>query len=317
MAQPDYYEVLQVHQAAEPEVIQAAYRRLSLKYHPDVYHGSDAQQRMARLNAAYAVLSDATKRAAYDAQRGGGRTSTQTAARPQAGPVLRASPAQLDLGSVILGRSRTVTVRVHNTGQGRLSGFVVSHVPWLKVSPPEFNSNELDVSLFFRPDRTGSFDAPRAAEVVSNGGRINIAVRATVAAADAPGKPASHRAGRGRPGVARRPAMDLAQPQGRSVHVPFSAWVLLGTILSGVIWFQIAPALAALPIALGVWLLWDRAIVRRRRGSTTEAAGRSALMRCAACGASFLTTAAAKCSRCGGSICPSCSACPCRGARAR
>ena len=31
----DLYEILQVHPSAHPEVIQAAYRRLALLYHPD------------------------------------------------------------------------------------------------------------------------------------------------------------------------------------------------------------------------------------------------------------------------------------------
>jgi DnaJ-class molecular chaperone len=33
---PDPYKVLQVDSEAEDEVIQAAYRRLAQKYHPDV-----------------------------------------------------------------------------------------------------------------------------------------------------------------------------------------------------------------------------------------------------------------------------------------
>jgi DnaJ-class molecular chaperone len=33
---PDHYKVLQVDSEAEEEVIQAAYRRLAQKYHPDV-----------------------------------------------------------------------------------------------------------------------------------------------------------------------------------------------------------------------------------------------------------------------------------------
>ncbi len=111
--QPDYYEILQVHGAAEPEVIQAAYRRLSLKYHPDVYHGADAQQRMAMLNAAYAVLGDPAKRASYDAQRGGPRRAAGTPTPP----VLSVSPADVDLGQMAVGRSRTLTLRVRNTGQ--------------------------------------------------------------------------------------------------------------------------------------------------------------------------------------------------------
>lgn len=62
----DYYEVLQVSPDAEPEVVQAAYRRLAQKYHPDVNALPEAGRRMQELNEAYEVLSDASKRAAYN-----------------------------------------------------------------------------------------------------------------------------------------------------------------------------------------------------------------------------------------------------------
>ena len=63
------YTVLQVHESAEPEVIEAAFRRLALKYHPDRNASPDATELMQRLNKAYAVLSDPGKRAAYDLQQ--------------------------------------------------------------------------------------------------------------------------------------------------------------------------------------------------------------------------------------------------------
>jgi len=65
--QPDYYSILQVHPKAEKEVIDAAYRRLAAKYHPDVNEASDAAEKMKQINAAYEVLSDPVRRAAYDA----------------------------------------------------------------------------------------------------------------------------------------------------------------------------------------------------------------------------------------------------------
>ena len=67
---PDYYAILQVHPNAEKEVIGAAYRKLAAKYHPDVSHSPDAVEKMKQINAAYEVLSDPVKRAAYDAARG-------------------------------------------------------------------------------------------------------------------------------------------------------------------------------------------------------------------------------------------------------
>src|SRR3972149_4145084 len=68
--QPDYYRILQVHPRAEKTVIDAAYRRLAAKYHPDVSRLPDAVERMKQLNIAYEVLSDPVKRAPYDAAYG-------------------------------------------------------------------------------------------------------------------------------------------------------------------------------------------------------------------------------------------------------
>lgn len=49
-------EILQVHVNAEPEVIEAAYKRLAAKYHPDRNSAPDAHERLVRLNRAYEVL---------------------------------------------------------------------------------------------------------------------------------------------------------------------------------------------------------------------------------------------------------------------
>lgn len=65
----DYYRILQVDPAAEPEVIAAAYRRLSLKYHPDISSAAGATLRMQEINEAYEVLKEPAKRARYDRER--------------------------------------------------------------------------------------------------------------------------------------------------------------------------------------------------------------------------------------------------------
>lgn len=70
-ASSDLYEVLQVSPKAEPEVIEAAYKKLALKYHPDRNSNVEATARMQELNAAYAVLGHAHKRANYDRSRAG------------------------------------------------------------------------------------------------------------------------------------------------------------------------------------------------------------------------------------------------------
>ena len=67
MAQsPDPYKILQVDSEAEDEVIQAAYRRLAQKYHPDRATGADAMERMVSINAAWELIGEPQRRAAYD-----------------------------------------------------------------------------------------------------------------------------------------------------------------------------------------------------------------------------------------------------------
>lgn len=62
-----HYENLKVARDAPPEVIRAAYRSLSLKYHPDRNPGNiEATRIMAALNVAYEILSDPVKRLAHD-----------------------------------------------------------------------------------------------------------------------------------------------------------------------------------------------------------------------------------------------------------
>lgn len=78
----DPYKVLQVDPEAEDEVIQAAYRRLAQKYHPDVA-GPDGSRRMAALNAAWEVLRDPDRRSELDRER---RRATASSAPAATGP---------------------------------------------------------------------------------------------------------------------------------------------------------------------------------------------------------------------------------------
>ncbi len=86
---PDPYKILQVDPEAEDEVIQAAYRRLAQKYHPDLATGEAAMARMVAINAAWETIGEPRRRALYDASR-------RAAARPPAAPRTASHPGRTD-----------------------------------------------------------------------------------------------------------------------------------------------------------------------------------------------------------------------------
>jgi curved DNA-binding protein CbpA len=108
---PDPYKVLQVDPEAEGEVIQAAYRRLAQKYHPDRATGDEAVARMVALNAAWELIGEPDRRAAYDLARRdrrsaspGGGSARADAEGPTAGAAGSSRPPETPGGA---GRDHT------------------------------------------------------------------------------------------------------------------------------------------------------------------------------------------------------------------
>lgn len=66
----NYYQILEIQMDATKEEIKKAYRKLSLKYHPDrvadYSEKAAAEAKFKEISAAYQVLSDPTKRRGYD-----------------------------------------------------------------------------------------------------------------------------------------------------------------------------------------------------------------------------------------------------------
>ena len=63
----DFYKILEIKKNAKDDEIKKAYRKLTLKYHPDKNQGDEAaKEKFHDVAAAYEILSDKEKRRKYD-----------------------------------------------------------------------------------------------------------------------------------------------------------------------------------------------------------------------------------------------------------
>jgi curved DNA-binding protein CbpA len=181
----DYYEVLQVHPRAEPDVIRAAFRTLARKYHPDF--GGDPRG-MMELNEAWTVLGDRERRAAYDATRSGHRTRpAPAAAKPQARPQPRPQPrstgsepeqSPAPQGSLAAAAERLAEAREDTPPIGRRSGSILDFGRYAGWSLGALAAHDPDYLLWLERTPIGR---PLRAEI---GGYLadRRAVTATIAA---------------------------------------------------------------------------------------------------------------------------------------
>ncbi|CAN5611464.1 hypothetical protein BH20CHL6_BH20CHL6_12210 [soil metagenome] len=146
------YKVLQVDWEAEPEVIQAAYRQLARKYHPDIDPSPQAASRMTAINDAWGILRDAERRAEYDRKllrerdrRKGDRVVRPSgfgAAGPPRGP---ASGSVLDFG------------RYAGWSLGQIARHDLEFLEWLERMPIGLRyRDEIDLMLRDMGVGTGS-----------------------------------------------------------------------------------------------------------------------------------------------------------------
>ncbi len=114
----DYYRILQVDPLADPEVIEAAYKKLSKKYHPDISKDKNAEEIMKRINLAYGVLRDDKKREAYNMGRHNKKTPED---RRQARVIKEDSLSVFEAKNILDNYFNSIKERNFDTSYGLLS----------------------------------------------------------------------------------------------------------------------------------------------------------------------------------------------------
>ena len=61
-----FYNILGVSEQSDQSDIKKAYRKLSMKWHPDRNSSREAKEQLQKISEAYETLSDTSKRNKYD-----------------------------------------------------------------------------------------------------------------------------------------------------------------------------------------------------------------------------------------------------------
>lgn len=182
----DYYKVLGLTPLASDTSIKARYRSLCKTYHPDM-GGTHAD--MARLNEAYATLSDPAKRARYDQQLQRSRQAQQSV-QPRPTP-----PPQPPQAAYAAPRSYTQArqpARKHSFGWFKLAGALaallilvgaITHLPIVEVFGVSDNSANTPASkplnVTYQPDTTPTSSAPSSSSTPQVTQVISVPAQAT------------------------------------------------------------------------------------------------------------------------------------------
>lgn len=62
----DYYKILGIGYTEDQKIIHEAFRKMALKYHPDINHNTDSNKKFEAINKAYEILSDERAKLNYD-----------------------------------------------------------------------------------------------------------------------------------------------------------------------------------------------------------------------------------------------------------
>jgi len=154
----DYYQILQLHTSAEPEVIKAAYLKLAQKYNTD-QNSSKSEQKWKDLNEAYEILGNTAKKSSYDWEFSLREPKkhqvppppTPPPARPR--PVVR--PAVIRASDVKPGEPRKVTFIISNEGAAYSKIRISKPNDWIKIPRLKSLSQSTKLPLEIELELTG------------------------------------------------------------------------------------------------------------------------------------------------------------------
>jgi len=148
----DYYEILQVHPSAEPEVIEAAYKKLAQKYHPDVSKNPAALDIMRKINIAHDMLGNPVERKKYHSEwllrkhGTAGSSGTNSPVLPR--PIIE--PSYINIRNVTPGQVKKVSFIVMNTGGAYSKISIDNPDSWLRITTWRSlsSSDELPMKIY-------------------------------------------------------------------------------------------------------------------------------------------------------------------------
>jgi curved DNA-binding protein CbpA len=157
----DYYEILQVHPSAEPEVIKAAYGKLARKYHSDLNPNPAAEEKMKKINIAYEVLSDPEQRKRYYGEwlqkKGDTAGSAKGHASTKPKPII--DPPGIIFKNMKPGETKKTSFLVINIGGPYTKIHISNPDSWLKISDwHSISANDelpLKVNIIAQADNSG------------------------------------------------------------------------------------------------------------------------------------------------------------------
>jgi hypothetical protein len=166
----DYYQILQVHPAAEPEVIEAVYKKLANLNHPDLNNSPEASQRMKDINEAHDILSNPGKKEVYHLEWSkkndihspvtNSRTASNSDPVPKPGPPPKIppkpviAPQYIKFSNVAQGETKRASFTINNVG-GSFSRVLLGKPPswmkivrWTSLKPPHKIPMIVDISAY-------------------------------------------------------------------------------------------------------------------------------------------------------------------------